>query len=148
MTRPHQRGIVLGAVLVLLLLLTLLGVAGLTAAVAALAMSSAGTRTALAFEAAEAGIARASANATYDATTELITAEAPLDPATVPGVTVEIRVAPVTSARVPVLPEGFSLAADGAGFEALPFEITATGRAARAVATHVQGFYVIVPPTS
>jgi hypothetical protein len=109
-------------------------------------MSGAGMRSALAFEAAEAGIARVLASATYDAAAPVVMDLVPIDAVRMPAVTVEIRVAPALTRRAAALPEGFSLSADDTAFEAVPFEITATGHAARATATHAQGFYVIVPP--
>jgi len=140
--RRPARGAVLGAGLVLLLLLTLLGLAGMTAATAALMMAGNDQRRAQAFDAAEAGIARALRTAAIPTEGTLDWPVDELDAELLPRARFAVQLAPLPCAAPCLPPAGFSLDAGGDTLLARYFTITATGTVLGARAVHEQVAYV------
>ena len=144
-TRHPARGAVLGAGLVLLLLLTLLGLTGMTAATAALMMAGKDQRRAQAFDAAEAGIARALHTAAMPTEGALDWPVAALDAELLPQARFAVQLAPLPCAAPCLPPAGFSLDAGGETLLARYYTITATGTVLGARAVHEQVTYVLAP---
>lgn len=141
--RPRARGAALGIGLLLLLLLLLLGLAGMSAALAGLLMAGNDRHQRQAFDAAEAGIARALAGAAPAPGATQRWPAAPVDAAWLPRVTVAVVVTPLPCPAPCAPPEGFSLDAGGGTLLARYFTISATGSAPPARAVHEQVAYVL-----
>lgn len=141
--RRMLRGAALGVGLLLLLLLTLLGLAGMSAAMAALLMAGNDRHQRQAFDAAEAGIARAMRTAAPAPGETRNWPAAAVDGDWLPRVSVAVVVTPIPCPAPCAPPEGFSLDAGGASLAARYFTITATGAAPPARAVHEQVAYVL-----
>ena len=143
MTRRRSRGTALGVALLLLLGLALLALAGSAAAVAALALASLDQQHALAFEAAEAGIARALRRIANGATSP----QAPTQMTTWPALGEQV------TTRVEVLVEpaddsgwtaGFSIGLGDDAFATRHLTIVSDGRAGRGAAVRLEQGVTIV----
>lgn len=139
----RQRGTALVVTLVLLAGLGALALAAAAAAATALALSSHQQMAQDAFEAAEAGIAHALAQATR--LRRAATLPETRHPADGAGVaTFETQMLEVAAAGA--LPDGFSIGENAGTFSARHFFIQSEGRAGRNTRAHLeQGFYFVVP---
>lgn len=133
-----MRGVALAVVLVLLSGLALLAVAGLGGALAAVALSGFGEQATLAFEAAEAGVARTlrSGAAMPVATVAW--------PALMPGVTLRTEILADPPGADTAWPEGFSIGAGGDGFLASHRLVRAEGRADRGAFVRIEQGYIVI----
>lgn len=137
-----QRGSALGIVLLLMLGLSALALAGYGAAVAALALAGLEQSAARAFEAAEAGAARA----LRDWPDTAGTAPSAAWPAYWHDVTTASAISADPADWPAPWPEGFSIGGGDGTFAAHHYTITSEGRAPRATAVRIeQGFLVIEP---
>lgn len=137
--RRASRGAALAVSLILLLGLSLLAIAGIASAVASLALAGFEEQSALAFEAAEAGVAR---------TIRLGTAvrePVAVWPTALPGVTVRTETVMESAGAGPGWPEGFSIG--GGAFALDHFTIRAEGRASRGAVVRVEQDMAVVAAT-
>jgi hypothetical protein len=134
-----ERGMALAVVMVLLLGLTVLAVAGLSGAVAAVALSGLDEQSALAFEAAEAVIARTLRS-------RVAPSDAQAWPDLWPQVTARAEIRADHFESVAALPEGFSLGAGGGAFATRHYTIVAEGRAGRGTSVRLEQGYAVIAP--
>jgi opacity protein-like surface antigen len=128
----------LAVVLILLSGLALLAVAGLGGALASVALSGFDEQSALAFEAAEAGVARSLRSGAAIATA------VPAWPALLPDVTTRTEILADPPGGDTAWPEGFSVGAGGEAFVTSHRTIRAEGRARRGAVVRIeQGYFVI-----
>jgi len=137
MSRRPEDGVALGVVMLLLLGLALLALAGSGAALAALALAGLDEQHALAFEAAEAGLARSLRLLAEGADAAALAGTEVTWPGLTDGVTTRVGLReepPVTTGP----PEGFSLGAGEQGYVTQRLVIVSDGRARRGAAVRLE----------
>jgi len=147
MSSGQTRGMALAVVLVLLLGLTVLALAGSAAAIASLALAGLDHQSALAFEAAEAGIARSvraiAQGATLPADAVFEQTWPRLAPAAMTRVLLRVDRTPAASTWA----DGFS-AGSGDTFARVHVTLIADGRAGRGAAVRIEQGLTFIAPTT
>lgn len=137
---PRPMGMALATVLILLSGISILALAGLGGAAAAIALAGFEEQSALAFEAAEAGIARTLRSGMP------VPEPVPAWPSVAPEVTVRTERRDDPAVEGGSWPAGFSVATGGVSFALRHGTVLSEGRAARGALVRIeQGFVVVAP---